>query len=111
MKQPRGEGKFFGRIRSFDLACPRCDRVHQVPRSGSKVWDSRLGRFQCSECGITLALGIVAYSVGPGTASPAGDIVPTLAEAMELRKAATLEARVIPRRGIDQTVNVVKEED
>lgn len=80
--------RFFARIRSLDIACPKCDSVFSMPRTGHKCWDARLSRFRCRHCGFTASLGIVAYPVATGMASPPSDTIPTVAQSLELRKDA-----------------------
>lgn len=71
--------RFFGRIRSFDLACPRCDQVYQVgqgTRTGL-AWEPRTSRFRCvSGCALRMSLGILGWNVALGQATTPADSVP-----------------------------------
>lgn len=78
---------FFARIRSFDIECPRCGQVYCVSRrAGPTNWSTRLSRFQCGRCDLRLALGIIAHPVPWGRCDPPSDIIPTVEQALELRK-------------------------
>src|SRR5260221_2124238 len=97
----QGQYRFFARIRDFDFACPRCGEIYLVrhrgkrPKtySGSRLvggggWDPVLQRMSCRVCGLKVALGITACSVGQGGPTVPGDVVPTLEEMVRLRAAA-----------------------
>ncbi len=81
--------RMFGRIRAFDLACPRCDQVYQVGQGSRTMsaWNKRTSRFNCAcGCGLRMNLGILAWNVtlGPGF-TPADAIPFTDEQATELR--------------------------
>lgn len=81
---------FFARLKSFDLACPRCGAVFIV-RSGKGQdnrghygWDPRTSTWKCYNCQGTFTLGIVAWS-GTRRRRLPPDCIPTLEQAKALR--------------------------
>lgn len=102
-------GRFFARIRSVEMACPRCGEVTVIPKlrtrwvnkgvyRASLTWNPQTQAWRCPECGLKLALGIIAY-FPPGSGNqhtapegmlPPLDTIPTPSEAKNLR--AALEA-------------------
>jgi hypothetical protein len=95
------EYRFFARLRSFDLACPRCGVVHLVRASkdgrlytrGGKhyamrwpSWEPILSAWRCRHCGLRLILGILAWQGWPARVGPLADHVPTVDEACRIRE-------------------------
>jgi hypothetical protein len=81
--------RFFGRIRAFDLACPRCDQVYQVGQGSRTMcaWDKRTSRFRCvCGCGLRMNLGILGWNVSLGPGFTPADASPLNADqAAQLR--------------------------
>ena len=104
-------GRFFARVRSFDIACPRCDTVYLVGKGhlyGGRVWNPRTYRFECDRCGLTLDVGILAWRVGPGPSTPPPDCVPSVAQAGKIREQIRGHLRMDLRRKGDP-VNELRE--
>ncbi|HET9256316.1 MAG TPA: hypothetical protein VFO16_14115 [Pseudonocardiaceae bacterium] len=56
--------RFFARVWYFDLACPKCGRVHQITRhTPVQIYNRRTGVFCCLWCRLELAIGLIAYRV------------------------------------------------
>lgn len=110
------EYPMFARIRRADIECPRCGRIYFIGEGGTsrgrtpaktKSWNPGTHRFRCLLCGLTLALGIIARRV-PIRAKAAypPDTVPTVEQALELRRAVSvLRSEEAP---IGAPVNVVE---
>jgi ribosomal protein S27AE len=78
--------RFFARLKAFDLACPRCGHVYIVGKS-HKTFKPRLGRWECSQCGLTLMLGILAWPVRErDTLRQPADQIPDYREMLAIRK-------------------------
>lgn len=88
--------RFFARLHSFDLECPRCGTVYQIrvmpkfsPPKSRKPWDPWTARFKCTTvgCGRSYILGIVAWPAGSNAGrAPAEDQVPTPRQVSEMRR-------------------------
>lgn len=89
--------RFFARLHSFDLECPRCGDVYVIRLAKKKTsqpsphWDPWTARFTCtnSACGKTYLLGILAWPIvsAPRVASsPPADQVPNERQLAQLRK-------------------------
>lgn len=101
-KHPEHYLRFFARIRSIDLSCPRCGRVQAIhPTTSHRIWDPRTGRFQCMGCYLTLRLGVIAYnsSNGHGSTHPSKDCTMTVREALALRRDLNLwvQTKCVPK--------------
>lgn len=107
--------RFFARLLSAELSCPRCGSVTRINtrRSGkttsrlSAIWDPRASRWTCPGCSLVLVLGVIAWSPDVGSpAYPPHDQIPTLLESAGLRhlRGWKVEGERIPAR---QEVNVV----
>lgn len=82
--------RFFARLVSFDLECPRCGTVYtvRVNASNGGKWDTDTGRFTCTkaDCARTYLLGILAWPVGTrGGSQPPDDQVPSIRQLAQLR--------------------------
>lgn len=94
--------RFFARLQSFDLECPRCGTVYQIrlgpsPKKGrvtpnaQKNWDPTTGRFTCTtrECARTYVLGILAWPITPSpnvASTPPADQVPSPRQLAQMRR-------------------------
>lgn len=83
---------FFGRIRTFDIACPSCGDVFttRAPRSRTKAprtqnWDTRAQVFTCPNCLRAFCLGILAWPIVSGRPPCPPDAIPTISQAETLR--------------------------
>lgn len=106
MNPPAVGDRFFGRVLSARLECPRCGYLDQfAPRERTKGqvgnpqrrrkgrtalgWNPVTGRWQCPSCRMTFVLGLLAWPVAPG--GPAGpetlarDQVPNYRQLAQLR--------------------------
>jgi hypothetical protein len=89
---PTSPQRFFARLRSFELACPGCDHTEAVGElTPARIWEPRLARYACPECGATYYLGVVAWAAARGGrwAAPE-DQRPTKAEAHALRRRVSI---------------------
>lgn len=88
--------RFFARLLSFDLECPRCGEVFQVRTQyrgehvDRQAFDPTTSRFTCTACQRTYVMGILAWPVSGGgrniaTAAPR-DQVPNARQLSSLRK-------------------------
>src|SRR5688572_18786893 len=90
--------RFFARLMSFDLECPKCGEVYSI-RAGnhrrlktkSPNWDATTARFTCTvdACGKTFVLGILAWPIKAAAyvaSQPPRDQVPTPRQLSSLRK-------------------------
>jgi hypothetical protein len=106
----RADGdRFFARVRALDLACPRCDRVYSCGegrRGKDSIYDRTRSIFQCPFCGLTLAIGIIAWPMRPGPVKIPEDTVPTYREAMALRELMGLGGIVPDPVGEPSTGNI-----
>lgn len=111
--------RMFGRIRAFDLACPRCDQVYQVGQGTRTMsaWDRRTNRFRCvCGCGLRMNLGILGWNVSLGPGFTPADASPLNAyQAKELRDLTrgVFAGTRLPYKGdqnrvIDQVCSCVK---
>ncbi len=102
--------RFFARVRTFDIACPRCSRVAVVRnQSASPRWNPSTSRWQCQSCQLVLVLGIVAYPRKPGTKAQPVDQVPTWKESIDMRN--ELQGVIVDEpKGNREPVNVVLRE-
>jgi len=97
--------RFFGRIRAFDLACPRCDQVYQVGQGSrtKRAWDKQTGRFRCvCGCGLRMNLGILGWNVSLGPGFTPADAIPLNPyQALQLRELtrAVFVGKKLPYRG------------
>lgn len=104
MVAPPGD-RFFARMISFEIACPKCDRVHRVTReTNRRVWDPRTCRFECMGCFISLRIGVIAYPSASGRWKMPSDTVPTVRQALALRRDLNLYAQTRLMRGRDVNV-------
>lgn len=99
VRDMKGEYRFFARLRSFDIACPRCGDVHIVrwrqghafTRAQTKVarpsWDPLISRWQCRSCSLKLILGVLAWDGSAIKGKALADHVPTLEECIQIREA------------------------
>lgn len=84
--------RFFARLDSFTMECPRCGKVYQIRvDQKSSGWDPTTGRWRCSKvksCNRTYILGIVAWPVYQHVGDPATpeDQVPSPRQLAELRR-------------------------
>jgi len=86
--------RFFARVRCFDLACPRCGRIHSTQphedkdqvrgqlRVKGRAWNPLKSRLTCLGCGLTMVIGVIAWVGVAG--SPPNDTQPTSGEALDL---------------------------
>lgn len=119
--------RFFARIRRADLECPRCGTCYVIGdgatgRAGSRnnqkrrrtcKWDPKLQRFKCRVCGLTLVLGLVAYRAPQGGGRnifPPEDSVPTIKQALSLRRTLADGVLVDEKRRSGQPVNITEDE-
>jgi len=82
--------RFFARIRSADLECPRCGNIYFVGGAGRSrrgYYDRKTSRFRCPHCGLVLVLGMIAWLPPLGRPSVAPDQVPTVRQALAMRRA------------------------
>lgn len=90
--------RFFARLMSFDLECPKCGEVYSI-RAGnnrrlktkSPNWDATTGRFTCttSDCGKVYVLGILAWPVKAASyvaSQPPIDQVPNPRQLAKMRR-------------------------
>lgn len=87
-------GRFFARLRAFELACPQCGDIYSSERRHTyyrKIVKRRHLQFdpvtqvwKCPSCDLKLTLGIIAWR-GHGRQLPPQDTVPTLEESKRLR--------------------------
>lgn len=90
----RAAQRFFARLVSFDLECPRCGTVYTVRSNsdaGRRNWDPTTARFECTtkDCGRWYVLGILAWPVTPAphvASGPPKDQVPSPRQLGQLRK-------------------------
>lgn len=88
-------GRFFARLRAFELACPRCGELFI---SGGKLkrerklknyrhldYNQLTQAWRCPSCGLKLTLGIVAWRA-QGQQLPSSDTGPSLDESKKLRE-------------------------
>lgn len=84
--------RFFARLRSGDLECPRCGRLlaFGTGRTGGGRWDKRTSRIECFECGLVLMLGLLAWPIRRGAAKLTAprDQVPSERQLSQLRAMA-----------------------
>jgi hypothetical protein len=87
--------RFFARLQSFDLECPKCGTVYQVrmPRGGHKTvnYDPWTARFRCTakNCNGMYVLGILAWPIVATTrvaSQPPEDQVPSPRQLGQMRK-------------------------
>lgn len=88
-------GRFFARLRAFELACPQCGDIYSSERRHTyyrKIVKRRHLQFdpvtqvwKCPSCDLKLTLGIIAWR-GHGTQLPPEDTVPTLDESKRMRE-------------------------
>ena len=110
MKAPPGD-RMFARLRGFELACPRCDRVQLVTHSTSRrIWDPRTCRFQCMGCFLSLRIGLIAWPSSGGRWKIPNDITPTVRQALALRRELSLYAQTRLMRGRDVNVLALEAE-
>lgn len=98
-----GAGRFFGRILSFDCECPGCGAVYMIRSMGGKTsrrnaaYDPLTGIFRCPDtrCRARIyTVGLVfwhRHTLGGRPATiyrPPGDQVPTVEQALALRREA-----------------------
>jgi hypothetical protein len=100
--------RFFARLRSFDLSCPRCNTVDSV--SALRPWWKRKANFnpwrsrwECRSCRKVFAVGVVLWPVSRAGNRPREDrpidTIPTKQELLGLQLAV--------ERGWTDAVNVV----
>ena len=88
-------GRFFARLRAFEIACPQCGELYSSERR-HKHWRKLVKRrhlqfdpvtqvWRCPSCDLKLTLGIIAWR-GHGKQLPPEDIVPTLDESKRMRE-------------------------
>jgi hypothetical protein len=89
--------RFFARLLSFDMECPRCGDVISI-RAGydrrdkkrNPAWDPATARFRCQNkaCNKTCVLGILAWPVSKGHSAKQIplDQIPNARQLAELRK-------------------------
>ncbi len=85
---PPGD-KFFGRIRSADIECPRCTNVYLIGVAGRNkrgYYDAKRSRFRCPHCGMVLVLGIIAWLPPAGPPTTPHDHIPSVRQALQLRQ-------------------------
>lgn len=81
--------RFFARVLSFELACPRCNEVARVTehtKDNRSIFDRKKSIFSCRGCSLHLAIGLIAWPLRNGPTGMPGDTVPTYREAMQLRE-------------------------
>lgn len=103
------QDRFFARVRAFDIACPRCDRLYTIGegRKGKAyVYDKAKSQFHCHPgCGLKLTIGILAWRMRNGPTGIPEDIVPTFREALRLRELMGLGGTLMDEIGLDAKGN------
>lgn len=101
--------RVFARIRSFDCECPRCSEIFHCSGK-TKMFDRRVGRFECPSCGLTLQVGVLFYPARPGIAKPASDARPTIQQALALRNQLVGGAHIPTIKAWKDPANIVVRE-
>lgn len=90
MELPPGD-RFFARIKSADLECPKCGNIYLIGATGKAkrgYYDSKTSRFRCPHCGLVLVLGVIGWlpQRGRPLQGPPRDQVPTPRQALAMRR-------------------------
>jgi hypothetical protein len=106
---PEDNCRFFARLRSFDIACPRCDYVQVVkPSTNKRIWNNKLARFECMGCHLILHLGVIAWKGAHGMYRSPPDQTPTVKQALALRRGLNVWTQTRLMRG--RSTNVLSAE-
>jgi predicted RNA-binding Zn-ribbon protein involved in translation (DUF1610 family) len=107
MKGQLDGSRFFAKLRTFDLACPRCGRVSIVRKAYSRRWSTRTQRWSCRHCSLSLVLGLIAWQVYGGRAAVPPDSQATAEEVWAIDDQEQRGVVKFTRRGRGDQVNVV----